>query len=137
MGSRSRSDSTVPDCLTCGICCVAPYDQEAYADVTAEDCKLLGRSWVFRNVMFPSLFDNLLAAIDSQRLVFGAIKTKWRLQRSGPLKGRSACTCIALRGTLGKKVHCSVYDKRPMVCQKAVVPGDRTCRRVRREHGIK
>jgi len=121
----------VPDCLTCGACCVSVFDQEAFADVTPSDCERLGVRWVRRNVLFPSFFDMTLMAIDG-RGVFGAIQTKWRTQRAGPLKDCSVCSCTALRGSVMNRVSCRVYDKRPEVCRTAVKPGDRACKDIRK-----
>jgi Fe-S-cluster containining protein len=105
---------TSKDCLTCGICCIALEDQGEYANVTEKDKTQLGKRFVRLHV------------------VQDAVKTKWRVQRSGPLKGVSACACVALRGSLMHQVSCSVYSVRPEVCRKAVKPGDRTCLQVRR-----
>lgn len=79
---------TSKDCLTCGICCVSLVDQEDYCNVTEQDKARLGKRFVRLNVVQPS---------------GDAIKTQWRVQRSGPLKGVEACTCVALRGSLGKR----------------------------------
>jgi Fe-S-cluster containining protein len=103
-----------PDCLTCGLCCVSLEDQDEYCNVDAKDEARLGKRFVRLNV------------------VNGAIKTKWKLQRSGPLKGAEACACVALQGSVGHRVRCSVYEIRPKVCHTAVKPGDRACHQVRR-----
>lgn len=105
---------TSADCLKCGICCVSLVDQEEYANVTDKDKELLGKRFIRLHVV-----DN-------------AIKTKWRAQRTGPLKGVEACACVALHGSIGSRVSCSIYAKRPEVCRKAVKPGDRTCLHVRK-----
>jgi hypothetical protein len=106
--------SPPPDCQTCGLCCVSLEDQEEYCNVDEKDKARLGKRFVRLNV------------------VNDAIKTVWRVQRSGPLKGAEACMCAALRGSIGKRVRCSVYEVRPKVCHTAVKPGDRTCLQVRR-----
>jgi len=98
--------------------------------VDEADCERLGVKWVKRNVDLPELFN---------QVAFGhtpAIKTKWLKQRSGPMKGTSVCVCVALRGTLLKKVRCSVYDQRPRVCREAVLPGDPMCLSLQREHSV-
>jgi Fe-S-cluster containining protein len=121
---------TAKDCLTCGVCCVSLRDQDCFCDLTPEDEKRLGAAWVRRNVLRARLFD-LIAS--GGRVPWGAIKTKWRKQRAGPLKGAEACMCVALRGNLLHKVSCSVYEKRPRTCREAVKPGNRTCLWLRRE----
>lgn len=117
---------TSDDCQSCGLCCVSVYDQEVFADVDEADCERLGVAWVRRNVLFPSLFDQLVGGVP-------AIKTKWLAQRSGPMRGKRACVCVALRGTLLKKVRCSVYDRRPQSCRDSVEPGDLVCLDLRGE----
>jgi len=107
------------------------HDQPAFCDVDERDLKRLGETWVRRNVMFPSTFDSLVNAIDGGRLPLGAIRTAWKKQRSGALKGVEACVCVALRGSLMYKVRCSVYAKRPKACREAVKPGDEACLQVR------
>jgi len=117
-----------PDCQTCGLCCESPYEsQEAFADVTQEDCERLGAKWVKRNVVIPSAFDQLALGHTA------AIKTKWLKQRSGPRKGESALVCTALRGSLLKKVWCAVYEQRPAACREAIEPGNELCLNLRQE----
>ena len=55
-------------------------------------------------------------------------------ERHLKLKGAEQ-RCVALEGTLGKRVSCTIYQWRPAGC-RAVVPGSRECRRDRRERGI-
>lgn len=43
--------------------------------------------------------------------------------------------CAALRGKLGGRVRCVVYNHRPSGC-RLVLPGDPNCRRARRERGL-
>ncbi len=43
--------------------------------------------------------------------------------------------CIALRGSIGKHVTCSIYDVRPRPCRR-VQPGDPDCMRAREELGL-
>jgi len=124
----------MPDCRSCGLCCVAMYDQESFCDVESEDLERLGVRWVRRNVLFSSLLDRMCSRIDGAQWPLGAIMTRSRVVKAGPMKGCTVCICVALRGSVGNRVSCRVYDKRPKVCHEAVVPGDRTCRSLRREH---
>jgi Fe-S-cluster containining protein len=41
------------------------------------------------------------------------------------------CRCVALEGTVGKQVSCTIYDIRPEVCRK-FKPGSPVCRMARR-----
>lgn len=118
---EKKEKITAATCRSCGICCISLTESEVYCDVTVEDM----------NVIRPRLFDRLAHAIDGNRIPDGAIKTVWTEQTSGPLKGIQVCACAALRGSVMRKVSCSVYENRPRVCRVAVVPGDKACRQVR------
>jgi uncharacterized protein len=43
--------------------------------------------------------------------------------------------CLALRGTLGREVRCTIYGERPSPC-RTVQPGDALCKRYRFEQGL-
>lgn len=43
--------------------------------------------------------------------------------------------CIALRGSIGKQVRCSIYEVRPRPCRR-VEPGDASCLRARADAGL-
>lgn len=118
-------------CRSCGACCVAPSSQPEYCDVTAEDMRRLGKRFVRLHVIGPSPFDRLATAL-SGCSTSAAIRTEWREQTTGPLKGWELNTCVALRGSVMNRVGCRVYDKRPRVCERAVKPGDNVCREIRR-----
>jgi Fe-S-cluster containining protein len=124
---------TSEDCRKCGLCCVAPYEQDSFCDVTEKDQKRLGRRFVRLHVIQFNSWDRLLSVFDGKRMPPGAIRTKERLVRAGPLQGATAYACAMLRGTLMQRVSCSIYEKRPEVCRKAVKPGDRICRAIRRD----
>lgn len=121
------------DCRTCGLCCVAFSDQEVYCDVTPEDEQLLSTAFIKENVRYPT-FDTLdnarLVMMGIERPPYGAIKTKWRRMRAGPLRGWELNTCAALRGSVMHRVSCRIYMCRPEVCRKAVRPGDTACKKV-------
>jgi Fe-S-cluster containining protein len=125
---------TSSTCLACGLCCVSlSQSSDGYCDVSHKDMKKLGESFVKKHVIHVSLFDILVSNIDGRSVSPGIIKTAWRKQRAGPLKGKSMRVCVALRGSLMYRTSCSVYDKRPAVCKTACVPGDRACRYARKE----
>lgn len=128
----SRRKKEPPDCLSCGACCVALHDQEVFCDVDEEDVARLPKGWVKKNVMFSRPIDRAFAAMLGPPAPHGAIKTEWKKQRAGDLKGFELCSCVALKGSVMSSVKCSVYEKRPDTCRTAVVPGDRTCLDVRR-----
>ena len=104
------------DCQACGACCCNPDENRAeryvdYVEVTR-------RSALAKH---PQLIRRLtvLNATGERHL-----KLKGAEQR-----------CVALDGTLGLRVSCTIYELRPAGC-RAVVPGSRECRRDRRERGI-
>ena len=123
---------TPETCLKCGACCISPHDQPAFCDVTDKDMERLGKRLVRLHVLQSNQLDRLASILDGGYCPQGAIKTAWREQKTGPLKGFELCACSALRGSVLSKVSCSVYEKRPEVCRKAVKPGDRVCRIIRR-----
>lgn len=43
--------------------------------------------------------------------------------------------CIALRGSIGRRVSCSIYEVRPRPCRR-VEPGDPSCLRARADAGL-
>lgn len=43
--------------------------------------------------------------------------------------------CVALQGTVGQQVSCSVYAQRPSPCRD-VQMGDEQCAKARRKHGL-
>jgi len=43
--------------------------------------------------------------------------------------------CIALRGSIGRQVRCSIYDVRPRPCRR-VQAGDPSCLRARADAGL-
>jgi Fe-S-cluster containining protein len=94
------------DCVRCGACCVATTRAtEGYVDLTARDLRLL-----------PPAYRARAARMTPPRM---------------PTRVRGAATtCAALRGTLGRRVACAIYDARPTGCRK-LRPGSRACRILR------
>lgn len=43
--------------------------------------------------------------------------------------------CVALAGTVGESVCCTIYEQRPGACRN-VLPGDEKCERARARHGL-
>src|SRR5688572_17446314 len=109
-----REKLTAESCRSCGMCCVAFDDQEVFANVTPADEPQLGKRIVRLHVLD------------------GALRTQWRRQRSGPFSGWEMNTCRMLQGSVGSRVSCRIYERRPRCCHVAVKPGDRVCREVRR-----
>ena len=116
---RGRSDG---DCRTCGLCCIAPYEQDVLADCDEADLKRLGATWTKRNV-----------SVENGDM---GIATRWKTQRAGPFHDAKACCCVALRGSILHRVSCAVYARRPRSCRCAIQPGDRSCRQLRKRFEV-
>jgi Fe-S-cluster containining protein len=103
------------DCRTCGACCCNPDEnrREGYADyieVRPTD-RLLRKPALSRR----------LVVLNAQGV------PHLRLDPQG--------RCVALRGRVGRRVRCAIYDDRPAACRR-VEPGDARCLQYRRERGI-
>lgn len=127
VGER-RETITAKTCLSCGACCVAPQDTDAFCDVSDEDAERLGKRFVRLHVLQTHPIMGLL----HDRVPSGAIRTMWRKQTRGPHRGFKILTCTMLTGNVDHRVRCRIYDKRPDVCRRAVKPGDTACRAIRR-----
>jgi Fe-S-cluster containining protein len=109
-----RSASTF-DCQRCGACCANPAENRAesfldYVEVLAKD-SLLGKPDLMRRFV-----------------VYNADGVPHlRLHPDG--------RCLALRGKIGHKVTCTIYDDRPTGCRR-VEAGSERCRAYRRERGL-
>jgi uncharacterized protein len=63
------------------------------------------------------------------------------IEQAGPLRACMAGTnttaprCVALRGTIGGKVDCTLYSIRPSPCRE-VQSGDEKCGKARAKHGL-
>jgi Fe-S-cluster containining protein len=113
------------DCQACGICCWSFDETPYYCNVSTEEAKNLGR-WGKQNIVKIPL-NSPYAWVGT----VGAIKTKWREMENGPLAGKEILTCVALQGNILYRVQCSIYAKRPFVCQHIVNPGDAYCLKAR------
>lgn len=113
--SASAEDPSTWDCQACGACC-RNLDTNRASGV---------RYWV---EISPS--DKLLTRHDLVR----KLVTHDR-HRVPHLRMTHEGVCEALRGTIGKKVSCSIYHQRPSPCRR-VMPGDETCLKTRAAHGL-
>lgn len=109
------------DCMKCGACCVAPYDQESWVDILREDVDRLTKSerrrLVARRRPTPALGSEPL------------LRFKTKVNRQGHV------VCKALSGLVGLNCKCSVYERRPTICQD-FSPGSGLCRDARKEAGL-
>jgi hypothetical protein len=102
------------DCQHCGACC----------HNSAENLREGSRDWIEVDSDETLVRRRRAAAL----LVRGADD---RLHMKLVDGGR----CIALRGSIGARVTCSIYDVRPRPCRR-VQPGDPDCMRARAERGV-
>lgn len=107
------------DCRACGACCVAERDEPTYVMLVDGDLERLTP----RSRKLHVLSTKLFPCDDGTDL----LKTKH--DASGN------CVCIALRGAIGKRVSCGIYDRRPHLCQR-FAPGGESCKYARQIAGI-
>jgi Fe-S-cluster containining protein len=103
------------DCTRCGACCTNPDENKRenfvdYVEVRPRDAVLDEPDLVRRLVVY---------------------------NREGVphLRLDSAGRCLALRGRIGRRVRCTIYEHRPAACRK-VEPGSERCLAHRREHHL-
>jgi Fe-S-cluster containining protein len=97
------------DCRTCGACCAPQRSDAVYVGVTAADIARMSRLWRERHVAR----DAILTKLD-------------------PV-GR--CVCVALRGAIGQRVSCTIYERRPSEC-RSFTAGTPECHKARRQAGL-
>jgi Fe-S-cluster containining protein len=127
----------IPNCRVCGACCFSPIEADVYCEAQPEDIILLGPRLARKYVQDASLLEMATSAIFGGKFPSAAIKTQWRVQKAGPLKGVSVCCCVFLQGSLMHKTRCRIYNKRPRACRLAVKPGDTICKQSRQLLDIK
>jgi Fe-S-cluster containining protein len=107
--------SSVPECRSCGACCVNPP--------------------VNRDAEFPWWVE----IADGDRLLARPDLVRKLVVRDpdgvAHLRLTSDGRCLALRGTVQGRTSCAIYNDRPTPC-RTVQPGDALCLRYRHEHGI-
>jgi Fe-S-cluster containining protein len=97
------------DCRACGACCTPEFPSPVYVGVVAADLARLTRRWRERHVAT----DGVLTRLDPA----------------------GHCVCVALRGTVGRRVSCGIYERRPDECRR-LEAGSRACRKARRQLGL-
>jgi Fe-S-cluster containining protein len=129
----ATAKSKLLNCRACGLCCTCQDGQDRFCNVLPADELRLSKRYVKLNVLHPSTFDVLASALDG-RVADAALKTKFSLVRTGPLQGKEFTSCVALMGSVGHRVHCSIYRCRPSVCYTAVRKGDKVCLYLRKRY---
>ena len=96
------------DCQNCGACCVSDFDAPDYVHVSNEEAE--------------PFWERDLGKLLYEERTYGAPAMSMRTREDEC----GNCRCIALSGTVGKDVSCSVYDIRPNVCRN-FEPGTDVC----------
>ena len=94
------------DCVACGACCVADYDEPGYAHVTTEDLIRFSREEEDKFIHTES----------------GARTVTWHYMKTARDR-HGNCRCSALSGDVGDRVTCTIYESRPNVCRKFFAGG--------------
>jgi Fe-S-cluster containining protein len=92
---RARLAVTGADCQACGACCGPPYVAKTYIDLTSLDMERLSaaqRRRFVRGIRRPALATTLSA---------------------------DGIVCVALRGRVGTRVSCAIYERRPGACRRS------------------
>jgi uncharacterized protein len=104
------------DCRTCGACCGPEQDEEYYVSLVDGDAERLSKG-----------YRRLRVVHTDEECLFKHLATK-RTDHSGVV-------CVALQGRIGKRVRCSIYRKRPLVCRD-FKRGDESCIECRKILGL-
>lgn len=110
------------DCKTCGACCRASAFMELphrpFADMTDTEAQEIEEKHPGSvTLTTPSGW-----TFDPERFVMA-------------IKPGEHGRCVALRGKVGKKVSCAIYEDRPSTCRE-FEPGDEQCFAARRRAGL-
>lgn len=117
MTSSSKTEDL--DCLTCGVCCVCPYEDRYFIDMTLREARELDRSQL--KYLFP------LNQTPGGGEVYRYLRTK-----TFQHEGITFCVCAALQGVPTQKVSCSIYKNRPRIC-RIFEKGSVECQEVRNQ----
>lgn len=106
-----------PDCLTCGACCVSPFQGEGYIQLAeGEEEALIRRLGLPVVDVIPE---------DEERLVLLGTRVNAQGHR----------VCRALDGKVGRRVECAIYESRPLLCRQFEA-GSPECLQARRAVGL-
>ena len=100
---------TDDDCRRCGACCAPELISPFYVGLR------------------PGAEARLEPRFRARHVARGQLLTK--------LDSRGRCVCVALRGAVGGRCSCSIYERRPAECRRLLV-GSAECRKARRQAGI-
>ena len=110
------------DCRKCGACCTsvawnpASAVQRPFADMTDDEAEKL-----------ETKRPGLVTLCQPEGWTFEEPRFAMAIKKNDP-RGR----CVALTGTVGKRVSCSIYEDRPAGC-RSFEPGGEECLEIRRK----
>ena len=111
------------DCRTCGACCVSNWDTPGYVSIEDGDVDRLEAHFTLRTVQ-RLLHDENPGMEDPYSLYLATKEDK-----------QGNVVCVGLRGTVGRRVSCRLYEARPEVCRK-FEPGSLSCKAARAQAGL-
>ena len=110
----------LPPCTSCGACCATLHDEGTVADLDPRDVKRLGARRL------------TLYCVDSGSR--GGEEPSWATQSTENKSGQIVCR--ALRGTVGRRASCAIYEDRPALC-RAFKRGSRGCLEAREQGSLR
>ena len=119
--SKKPVSDVQPDCTRCGACCVSTWDSPTYVNLTDEDRSRLEAHLAASTVRKYVGFE------DEPRNDYLSLTTKENRQ--------GHVVCVALRGSVGGRCSCSIYEIRPKACRD-FRQGSVSCVEAREEAGL-
>jgi Fe-S-cluster containining protein len=109
------------DCRKCGACCSPQTwgcsmseQKDGYVQLLDFDLEVMSEEYVRKHVKKSRKHGLQLAC----------------------KKNHNGCVCVALRGTVGKRVSCSIYERRPHAC-RIFEKGGPACLETLRQIGVR
>jgi Fe-S-cluster containining protein len=97
------------DCQACGACCGPKFPRSHYVAILDGDADRLPEDFRREHLTFEERGLPVIATKDTD----------------------DGSVCVALQGTVGKKVSCSIYKTRPQVCRDFAA-GSEMCKAARK-----
>ena len=102
------------DCVKCGACCTQDLDLDSYIDAELEEARKIPEKYKLPMV------------------VYGFVPIRTVLN---PRDKPGSSRCMALKGIVGTRVACDIYENRPSTCRE-LKPGSDACLLHRRDFGL-
>lgn len=103
------------DCRTCGACC-------------------LSRAWNHDDGPFADVGDDEAERIEAKKpnAIVYCPPSGWAFRETQLAMRVANGRCVALKGSVGRRVSCSIYEDRPSGCAE-FEPGSEACLEIRRK----